>query len=900
MSQHAKLMETTRIALAAYLHDIGKLAERAGAFDKDPRLAANLTLYSPFHEDGRWFSHRHAANTALAIDHLEPHMPALLSDDPLPFAGRRHAGVAEQATDATDSLINAAAAHHKPATFLQWIVATADRVASGFEREEFERYNDAREQTAAGRNHYQARLLTLFEQLRISGNESADRELEWRYPLRTLSPASIIPATAADCEPRNNDAAKAEYAALWSFLCEQIRRIPASHRASLPLWLDHFDSLWLTTVHAVPAATAFGVRPEVSLYDHSRTTAALAAALWRWHEENSVVGADAVAGLRTRDDWSTEKFLLVQGDFFGIQDFIFSAGGQTRKRAARLLRGRSLQVSMFTEVAALRILDGLGLPPTSQVINAAGKFLIVAQNTPEAIGTLERVRNALDTWFEQHAFGQAGIGLAWEAASCNDFLRLAGERNEQTPFSRLLGRLHDGLERAKYRRFTLATRGARVFTDAAFPFGPCAFNGRLPADRPGSGSEPPSCALSRDQIRMGEAVVRGLDRLLVVEGAGRTMLGDGASTTVLGAELFGYVLAFTRSEEATGRFGDLAASGALRRCWDFSAPCGDDDTGMQPLFAGYARRFVSGYVPRVAKAEEALSARYERLADEDIVREPGEFKTLDMLACEDRQPDADGRWLGVAALGVLKGDVDDLGEVFRLGLRQPSFAKWASLSRQVNAFFTIRLPWLLAREFPSVYTVFAGGDDFLLIGPWRTSQRLAARMRAEFDRYVAGNPALHFSAGIATAAPGAPVPSLADTAEEALRAAKRRPGKDAVTCFGETVPWDDWLSLEQAAQELDRLRDEIGLSTGYVYGLLQFIEMQRNAVDKGDVASTIWRARLAYRTRRMLLRKKELDEAARQRRQAELVTAFGSRGVERHLGAFRIPVFNHLYSRRDR
>ena len=44
--------------------------------------------------------------------------------------------------EATDSLINAAAAHHKPDTFLQWVVATADRVASGFEREEFDQYND--------------------------------------------------------------------------------------------------------------------------------------------------------------------------------------------------------------------------------------------------------------------------------------------------------------------------------------------------------------------------------------------------------------------------------------------------------------------------------------------------------------------------------------------------------------------------------------------------------------------------------------------------------------------------------------------------------------------------------------------------------------------------------------
>jgi len=38
---------------------------------------------------------------------------------------------------------------------------------------------------------------------------------------------------------------------------------------------------------------------------------------------------------------------------------------------------------------------------------------------------------------------------------------------------------------------------------------------------------------------------------------------------------------------------------------------------------------------------------------------------------------------------VLKGDIDNLGELFRVGLRQPTFAKMAALSRQVNGFFAI-------------------------------------------------------------------------------------------------------------------------------------------------------------------------------------------------------------------
>ena len=62
-------------------------------------------------------------------------------------------------------------------------------------------------------------------------------------------------------------------------LPRQLDAIPRAHRHSWPLWLDHFDTAWLQLYHAIPSATAFGVKPDVSLYDHSKSTAALATAL---------------------------------------------------------------------------------------------------------------------------------------------------------------------------------------------------------------------------------------------------------------------------------------------------------------------------------------------------------------------------------------------------------------------------------------------------------------------------------------------------------------------------------------------------------------------------------------------------------------------------------------------
>jgi hypothetical protein len=144
-------------------------------------------------------------------------------------------------------------------------------------------------------------------------------------------------------------------------------------------------------------------------------------------------------------------------------------------------------------------------------------------------------------------------------------------------------------------------------------------------------------------------------------------------------------------------------------------------------------------------------------------------------------------------------------------------------------------------------------------------------MRDNFADYVAQNPEIHFSAGIVTEKPGAPVGALAELAEEALKASKQWPDKvrsenNAVTCFRETVAWSEWPELERALSTLDALIDDADLSAGYVYRLLQFIDMRREE-QKGTAAAAIWRAWLKYATRRFVVDKRGLWRLGRLRSQ---------------------------------
>ena len=799
---------TLKVSLAALFHDIGKFAQGGMDLPSDYERN-NADLYQPFNAIQKKHTHVHALYTAAFIEQKAKWLPEELTA-PDWGEGERE-----------DSFINLAAKHHKPVTALQWIIAQADRLSSGLDRAEFENGEEI-----GVREYKQTRLLPIFERLLRKDKEFTElQDFLWRYPLSPLSATSIFPVKK---EEVLSEQAEEEYKRLFEKFCIDLEKL--CHRKHVALWAQHFDSLLRVYTSHIPAARVGKVVHDVSLYDHLRTTAALAGALYLYHRETNTLEPKAI-----QDD-SQPKFLLVSGDFYGIQNFIFRGGGEERHHRAKLLRGRSFLVSLLVELAAEMICEELGLSFLSVFFCAAGKFHLLAPNTEATRKKLKETQEKINRWLFEQFFGECALGLALTEACPEEFVAES--------FGDLWQRHLERLEEAKFKRLDLKKLGGvrEGFLDEFrndLPSPLCPLCGVRPSSKEVLGDsyisrkgeeETCSCKLCRDQAFLGTHLVRG-ERLAILVGEEGSL-----KEPLLGR----YQVKFGR-----GCFGELADEGVLVKLLELNVA----EDGFIPVEATFVP--INGYVP-FFKEEDKFDDRYlvgQRgeakklsLIDQIEIGHPKTFYHLAQLALV---PETQDKFYGLPALAVLKADVDNLGAIFGCGLPAELFtlSRLSTMSRQLNNFFTVYLPYALRNEkngaFRDIYTVFAGGDDLFLIGPWNKVRDLASFLREKFTRYVCENPNLHFSAGITLHKPHTPVDLLAQESELALEEAKKG-AKNQVNMFGETVTWEEFAELFQVEEKLKAWHEKGWLSRRTLYRLNELCELVREEERLLAIGSIPW------------------------------------------------------------
>ena len=184
-------------------------------------------------------------------------------------------------------------------------------------------------------------------------------------PLRFDS-ATVIPTQAAVVNPQ-------AYATLWQEFTEDFCTATADQKYDPALYQTVVAVIHKYTAR-IPSETGDATASDISLYDHLRTTAAIAACIGRELTEISDVEAVSKA-----PECSDRKICaLIKGDLSGIQDFLYHIRSDG---AARQLRGRSFYLQLLTEAIAHDTLKRLNLPITNLILASGGQFYILAPHS---------------------------------------------------------------------------------------------------------------------------------------------------------------------------------------------------------------------------------------------------------------------------------------------------------------------------------------------------------------------------------------------------------------------------------------------------------------------------------------------------------------------------------------
>ena len=744
-----------QIYLAALLHDIGKFYQRAdtGATSSSKFLNRAKVLEQTIlpNYQGRT-THKHCLWTAQFILDYEAVFKTL-----------EKAEVND--LEDVESLLHLASCHHLSDSKLSFsgnIIKHADCLSSGMDRNSEEHFQD--DQSNRNWDSFKnKRMISILETISLSEAECSKKK-EWKHnPLKALELSdALFPQSSFDTAP--------DYAKLWTDFVNEFKFIQANtYRA----FSETFLSLLHKYTQAIPSSTINF--PDVSLYDHLKTTAALAICLYDFQEG--------------KED-AENPFLLIGSDFSGIQSYIYQI---VSNYAGKNLKGRSFYLKILSDTIVRYILKELNLFQANVVYNSGGSFYILAPNTTKVKRRLEQITLEI----EKQLFTEHGTSLFVAI----DFVEVSVKsltHKEGQHLGMIWTQLFNKRNKKKQAKFaSLLTSNYQEF------FCPLMQGGDWERD-----------SITGEELLPNEKRVKQGDLCLKLTTAKQIDIGKKlreADLLVISEEEINYWkdkvhispcnLGFTyyllNQQDIKEKKNELRASADKVSVITLNGKDGNCNF-MQTIYGInniYGLDFYGGN-----EFSEGKIATLEEMCDND------NFKRL----------------------GVLRMDVDNLGSIFQKGIspERATISRFSALSRSFDFFFSGYLNTIWRETNPErSFIIYSGGDDLFLVGSWDVCIELAEKIRAKFREFTCGNSVFSLSGGIAIVQSKFPLMKAAEESAVEESAAKahtcKKQTKNAISFMDVPLNWEkEYPVVKQLKSEITELINAKLLPTSFLSKLL--------------------------------------------------------------------------------
>lgn len=602
---------------------------------------------------------------------------------------------------------------------LSWIACAADNLSAAADRREAEEGD-------AGTFRRYMPLASVFTHL---NGEHPDHSIA-PYPQDGTLRMPERHAEALSAEP---------YQAAAEALRRRLAELPREDA-----WVDSLLCLLESYTSMFPSSTCAGESPDISLYDHLKTTAAIGACISEYLLSSGERNYKKRLFLEEAAFRKENAFLLYSADISGIQKFLYTVASD---KALRSLRSRSFFLELLMEHYADELLLACGVSRTNLLYSGGGHCYILLPNT-------ESVKAALSAWnqrFNAWLSGEFGVSLflahGWTECSGND---LTNTPAEDAPYKAMFRRVSAAVSRHKMHRYSAGDLR------------------RLNQPAPASGRECKVCGRTDDLIdgrcpwcRLFAALSEKIQtKDVYFVGTGEDAEHDFALPTPDG---YAYILL---TDEKTARL-RLDSGAAVRRIYSKNRAF----TGLR-------------YSTRLYVGDYAFSNRMDELAQ-----------------------NASGvRRLGVCRMDVDDLGRSFVSGYERPGRATAAetqhyvtISRTAAFSRQMSLFFKCYINDVLSGKHGgkrplAVTIVYSGGDDVFLVGAWNDTLEACLRIRAALRQFSCGS--LTISGGLCVTDDSYPIRLAAERAGELEDRAKGEPGKDAIALFDpfleHTYHWEEF------------------------------------------------------------------------------------------------------------
>ena len=654
-------------------------------------------------------------------------------------------------------------------------------------------------------NVLEAPLTSIFSRISLSG----EKHDEFYVPLAELDFNDAF--YPRDEKIRNGWNLVPDYQNLWNKFVNEFKLLKNKDFESVLAVLKKYTS-------TVPAA-AYYSESDISLYDHLKTTAAIANCRYLYSKEDKLTQTD-----------TQEVYRIINGDISGIQNFIYRV--QTPEDAqsgmSKRLRGRSLYLTLLAEAIASRIILDLDLDPSNILFCGGGRFTIIAPNTSKTEETISKINLEVNNEFIHKFNAELFLNMV-STPACGDDLG---------KFDEVLSKLTQLLNENKKHKFVNQLEELFELEDEV-NYDLCPVCGNKAKDG--------YCDDCREHEKLGGAVANAKYLIKYVS-------DKKIAESLFYPELnIGYVfkkgkkgisdivednpdVQFTIYKLNDTNFLDLDIQ-AENVSFDFkvignSVPNIDGN----PLYFNH--------LAEIAKGANKLGVLKMDVDNLGLIFSKG-FKHLNEGATSISRISSLSFYLDLFFSGLINQIVEkftfttELPEDIQCEVKEIEFIDRDDEVYQKKVIYKPKEALPNGVGTSTIHINYSGGDDLLVVGPYDDVIRFAQEFRKRFKQWTADNPDINISAGIAIVGPKFPIGKAAIMADEELEKSKDY-GRDKITVFSETLMWESnglekgFDEIFEFAEYLEDKNENKDISRGFTYSLLNIWD---NNFEKSDISN---------------------------------------------------------------